>query len=163
MADPNYLYVEMACPPSIADGLIAGMEKVRDQMLSHHIVGEWRDRSPILTADNYQFAEMCIVNPLNAAFILHDFRVLEKEGQDKRVFLQIIPMNGAFFQDWKADEWVFIPRVIGNKKSGVIHFITVDIKKKVDDPEMMKQALLKDLGLDRLGKKEEKTDAPQSL
>lgn len=138
--EDKYIYVEMACPPEVAESIIKGMEVRHQDMLDNRIMGEWRDRSYILTADNFSFKDMLFIDPANGAFILHDYRVMRKEGENPRVFLQILPLNGKFFSTWNPNDWVFIPRIIVNKKSGVTHFITVDIKKKVDDPNMMADA-----------------------
>lgn len=144
--EKKYLYVEMACPPEIAESLIRGMEARREVMQKGYIIGEWLDRSRFINSEGmYSWNDMMILDPCNIAFILYDFRVREIDGV-KRVFLQIQPANWSFFNEvYKEGEWVFLPRVIGNKKTGTCHFITVDIKKKVDDHKMMTEAMIQEL------------------
>lgn len=141
-------YVEMACPDSIAKPLVKALERARENMKKGLIAGEWFDRSPILTADNFSFKEMLVINPLNIAYIINDFRAIPKKPEGYRVILEITTLNEEFWETkYNPEDWVFLPRVIGNKKSDVIHFITVDIKKKVDDPQMQADAMLKELGI----------------
>ena len=138
---PKYFYAEMLCPPEMAKGLVWGLEQIRSCIDQGFIAGEWRDRSTRLNDPACTFRDMLVIDPTNIAFIVHDYRVI-KEHDNARVFLELIPLNRYIFNDsFNKDEWLFIPRCIGDKKNpSHIHVITIDIKRRVDDAKMMKEA-----------------------
>lgn len=147
MSDQNE-YVEMVCPPELAPKLLKGLKEAKPVMQEGRMIGEWRDRSPILSADNYTFHEMMFMDPRNAAYIIHDYAVYQPNPEDSpRVFLKITPLNRTMWNSMDMKDWVIMPRVIGNTKSNIIHFITADIMRKVEDAKMKNEAMLKDLGL----------------
>lgn len=134
------LYAEVYYPNISNEMMLEALEDAHERMLNHQMAGEWWDRSPRLTSPFCRFEDSLRVDPTNTAYIIEDYRTMMDPSGRIRVFIQIKPLAPSFFDTWIPEEWIFVARMVGNNKGGKATLITVDIKRKEDDPEMREAA-----------------------